>query len=130
MTSFRRWRSYITLCALLIALGMFPAMVRAASMEIWPSERRANNTFFCYGDDWNWMLLSIYPEDWGKHRLELPEEFTEPTALTVTLPEAVEFLGADIMRGGVVETGFEAEALTLDGRDYRRIRIPLPNEIL
>ncbi|MFO8082196.1 MAG: hypothetical protein R6V07_18095 [Armatimonadota bacterium] len=123
-------RIFATLAALLLIVAMTPAAVRAASMEIWPSERRANNTFYCYGDDWNWMLLSIYPEDWGKHRVELPEEFVEPTVLTVTLPDAVEFHGANIMRGAEVSTGFEATALSRDGRDYQQIRIPLPNDRL
>ncbi|MFW6438252.1 MAG: hypothetical protein ACOCZ7_04480, partial [Armatimonadota bacterium] len=123
-------RSFVILTALVLVAVALPAVVHAASMEIWPSERRANNTFFCYGDDWTWMLLSIYPEDWGKHRLELPEEFVEPTVLTVTLPESVQFLGAEIMRGGAVETGFESERVEDEGRRYQRIEIPLPNETL
>ena len=75
-------RACVVVTAMLVMLAMAPATVQAASMEIWPSERRANNTLFCYGNDWNWMLVAIYPEDHGKHRLELPEDFTEPTVLT------------------------------------------------
>jgi hypothetical protein len=123
-----RRQTGVVLIALVVLLGAVPMTVEAASMEIWPSERRANNTFFCYGDDWNWMLLTIYPEDWGKHRLDLPDEFVEPTVLTVTLPEAVGFLGANIMRADRVVDGFDAESVTLDGGQYQQIRIPLPNE--
>lgn len=118
------------LIAVLVVVGTGREAAQAASMEIWPSERRANNTFFCYGADWNWMLIAIYPEDFGTHRLELPEEFAEPTELIVTLPEAVEFLGANIMRGGEVETGFDSERVSNEGRVYQQIQIPLPNEIL
>ena len=88
--TYSRGRTPVLVVAVVaVALGASGA-VQAASMEIWPSERRASNTFFCYGNDWNSMLIAIYPEDHGKHRLELPEQFTEPTVLTVTLPAAVE----------------------------------------
>lgn len=129
-TVLMRRRAFLVLSALLILPFLVPKTAGAASMEIWPSERRANTTFFCYGNDWSWMLIAIYPEDFGRHRLQLPEQFVEPTVLTVTLPEAVEFLGANIMRGGEVETGFASERVSNEGRSYRQIRIPLPNEIL
>ncbi|MBT3291642.1 MAG: hypothetical protein HN380_30135, partial [Victivallales bacterium] len=64
-------------CTALIA-GMMAASTWGASVEIWPSERRGNNTLFCYGGDWNTMLIGIYSDDHGKHRLKLPERFTEP----------------------------------------------------
>ena len=130
MTRTRTYRLCVTLAAMLMVLGMTATIAGAASMEIWPSERRANKTFFCYGDDWNWMLFMIYPEEIGTHRFDLPEEFVEPTVLTVTVPEAIEFLGAGIMRGATINTEFETEALTLDGRQYRRVRIPLAAEDL
>ena len=116
------------LLALCVAV---PVAARAASMEIWPSERRANNTFYCYGNDWNSMLVAIYPEDYGKQRLELPAQFAGPTVLTVTLPAAVEFLGADLMGlPGVVSKDFPTEPVTQDGKAYQRIRMTLPPEAL
>jgi hypothetical protein len=116
------------LATLLAAMGAAPGMVRAASMEIWPAERRANNTLFCYGNDWNSMLIAIYPEDYGKQRLELPAQFAEPTVLTVTLPAGVEFLGADLMHVPGVGRDFPVESITREGKAYRRIRMTLPAE--
>ena len=37
-------RTCVVLTAVALILAMAPAMVHAASAEIWPSERRANNT--------------------------------------------------------------------------------------
>lgn len=113
---------------LMAALVTLPGMVQAASKEIWPSERRAKNTYFCYGNDWNSMLLAIYPENFGKQRLQLPEQFAEPTVLTLTLPAAVKFVGANLMHVPGVSPDFPSEAVTMDGKAYPRIRMTLPSE--
>jgi hypothetical protein len=113
---------------LMAVLVTLPGLVQAASMEIWPSERRANNTYYCYGNDWNSMLIAIYPEDFGKQRLQLPEQFAEPTVLTLTLPAAVKFLGANLMHVPGVSPDFPSEAVTKDGKAYQRIRMTLPSE--
>ena len=113
---------------LMVVLVTWPGTVQAASMEIWPSERRANNTYFCYGNDWNAMLVAIYPEDVGKQRLQLPEQFVEPTVLTLTLPAAVTFLGAHLMHVPGVTKDFPTEAVTKDGKAYQRITMTLPAE--
>lgn len=121
-------RATCGLLLVLLALGALPPPARAASMEIWPSERRTNNTFYCYGGEWNSLLIAIYPEDYGKQRLELPAQFAEPAELLVTLPAAAEFLGADLMSIPGVGEGFPSETVTKDGRSYRRVRLPLPAE--
>ncbi len=116
--------------AIFLLLCAIPQAVGAASMEIWPSERRSNNTFFCYGNDWNSMLITIYQQDWGKHRLQMPEQFAEPTMLHVTLPDAVEFLGASVMGIPGVGRDFAAESVARDDKAYQKISIPLDNETL
>ena len=116
--------------ALTASFAAMPRPARAASMEIWPSERRGNNTLFCYGGDWNSMLIAIYPEDYGKQRVQLPEQFTEPTVLAVTLPAAVQFLGADVMGIPGVGKEFPSQEVARDGKSYRQVRITLPNETL
>jgi hypothetical protein len=118
-------------CTALIA-GMMAASTWGASVEIWPSERRGNNTLFCYGGDWNTMLIGIYSDDHGKHRLKLPERFTEPTVLWVTLPEEAEFLGAHVYGQNElgVNKAFETTKTTQDGKAFRRVRIPLLNDVL
>lgn len=112
--------------------GMMAASTWGASIELWPSERRSNNTLFCYGGDWSAMLIVIYSEDYGKHRLELPERFSQPTVLWVTLPEEVRFLGAHVYGQHElgVNSAFETAPTTRDGGTFLRIRIPLVNEVL
>ena len=117
---------------LMLAIGAAAPSARGASMEIWPSERRGNNTLFCYGADWNAMLVAIYSDDHGKHRLELPERFSEPTVLSVTLPQQVSFLGAHVYGQNElgVNRAFESSVTTRGGDPFVRIRIPLVNDVL
>lgn len=107
----------------------------AASVELWPSDRRRNNTQYCYGNDWNMLRFSLYSDlgggstnSNGKYKIGLPKTLTEETVLEVTLPKEVEFLG--VLRHGDkhVEKNYETQRLSEDGREYTRIRIPLDNE--
>ncbi|MFH0921615.1 MAG: hypothetical protein V1913_14785, partial [Fibrobacterota bacterium] len=124
-------------CAMIIAVLAVVAVLtglntrlQAASVELWPSERRSNNTLFCYGNDWNAILISLYARDNGKHKIELPKRFLEPTVMEVSLPCAVEFLGATVAGQPGVNGNFAVTNLTQNGKAYRCIRIPLVNDRL
>ena len=107
-----------------------PPQARCASVEIWPSERRSNNTLYCYGNDWNFVLIRFYAADHGIHKLALPGGFTEPTVLEVNMPTDLELLGADLRWVSRVASDYRLQSITLDGRDYNRVCIPLDNETL
>ncbi|MBT7057463.1 MAG: hypothetical protein HN976_20390 [Lentisphaerae bacterium] len=112
--------------------GVMTASTWGASVELWPSERRTNNTLFCYGSDWNVLLIAISSDDHGKHRLELPERFSEPTVLQVTIPKSVDFLGAHVYGQNElgVNRAFETTPTTRNGEAFQNVRIPLLNDIL
>ncbi|NLE30233.1 MAG: hypothetical protein GX629_11260, partial [Phycisphaerae bacterium] len=108
----------------------------AASMELWPSDRRRNNTLYCYGNDWNMLKIGLYSDknassnSGGKYKIKLPKSFTEPAILEVTLPRAVEFLGASLSDMNHVSKEFETVDITENNRQYRQIRIVLDNNRL
>lgn len=56
---------------LLAVLSGFSALSHGASVELWPADRRLNNTFYCYGDDWNALNFILAAEDQSGTRLEV-----------------------------------------------------------
>lgn len=83
----------------MIILSGFTESVFAASVELWPAERRQNQTLFCYGGDWNVLSIILFSDKGvgsmktGKYAFTPPESFTDQTVLEVTLPKSVKFLG-------------------------------------
>lgn len=96
-----------------------------ASMELWPAERRPNNTLFAYGNDWNAMRFHLWGADFCRHKMDAPERFENETLLTVSLPEAVRVLAVDIHGQPIRSEGLSAE--TVEGEDgvRQRLRIAL-----
>lgn len=113
-----------------LTLGI--ASSQGQSVEIWPSERRSNDTLYCYGGDWNAMLIVIYAQDYGKHKIDLPKTLSEPMSLSVALPGEIRFLGAHVYghKPVGVSTDFQTRAIRRDGTDCRQLTIPLVNEVL
>ncbi len=123
----------------LLLLSVFwgpTAKLIAASVELWPADRRRNNTLYCYGNEWNMFKISLYSDKTsssnsnGKYKIELPKSFTESTILEVQLPRVVEFLGASLSEMNRVNKEFETVDITENGKEYKRIRIPLDSKKL
>lgn len=121
---------------LLVILPGFSSSLLAASVELWPSDRRRNNTQYCYGNDWNMLRFGLYSDigkgsnSNGKYKIELPKTLTEETILEVTLPREVEFLGVYCRGDNRVSKEYKTQRLSEGGKEYTRITIPLDNERL
>ncbi|MFA5646468.1 MAG: hypothetical protein WDA18_08995 [Candidatus Ratteibacteria bacterium] len=124
--------SFFLMLFLMFSLLLFSIDVRAASIEIWPAERRANNTLFCYSNDWNSMLISLYHNNYakGKHHIDVPETLAEPVVLSVTLPEVLEFLGVYAYGFKGIKKDFDKQIINIANKKYQKIHIPLNNEEL
>lgn len=115
-------------CLALGALLCATVSAHAASMEIWPSERRANNTFYCYGDDWNWLPIMIYPHDMGKHVVDLPPKFAQDAVLQLSLPDNIGVLDINTMTDPGNRQLAPWEIISKDGRQI--LTLTLDNDSL
>ncbi|MBN1553344.1 MAG: hypothetical protein JXA11_01255 [Phycisphaerae bacterium] len=131
-----RRKRIITTIILTSVLSGFASCLFAASVELWPAERRQNQTQYCYGGDWNTLNIILFSDQGGgamkngKYKFDPPKSFTEETVLEITLLESVEFLGAYRMGDKKAGKEYETVVVTKDGRKYTKYRVPLDNSLL
>jgi hypothetical protein len=127
----------------LLLLSAYMGMVaplHATSVELWPSDRRRNNTLYCYGNDWNMFYIRFYSDKWlspiinrDKYKKELPNVFSKDTLVIVTLPRATDFLGVFVhTESGMspVHKELKTELFSENGKNYSRLYIPLDTRLL
>ncbi len=101
----------------------------AATAEIWPAERRRNNTAYLIGNEQNFLLFNISNRtNLGTHKLQLPENFDKPVSLVLDIPVQLKFLGAKIFWDRKFCDDIKHETVKHDSTLYNRYTIPLNRE--
>ena len=112
-----------------IFCALFANEIKAATAEIWPAERRRNNTAYLIGNEQNHLLFNLSNRtNLGTHKLKLPKEFVKPVTLTLDVPVGLDFLGAQVFRDKAFCKDIKKEPVKHDSKDYNRYIIPLNRE--
>lgn len=117
----------IILTGMLCAFIM--AEINAVTVELWPAERRSNNTVYLIGSEQNHLLFNISNRtNKGTHKIKFPDAIVKPVMLTVDLPGEIAFLGAQIFRNKSFSSDIKKASIKHDGVTYNRYIIPLNRE--
>ncbi|MHB9139243.1 MAG: hypothetical protein ACYC4Q_07570, partial [Victivallaceae bacterium] len=113
---------------LLIFFTVLIANINAAdTIELWPAERRVNNTVYLIGNEQNHLLFHISTSSTGGHKIALPETADKPVLLMVDLPEKLKFIGVGIRGDKKFCSGIVPQKIMHDGKPFSRYEIPLRN---
>ena len=105
--------------------------IKAVTVELWPAERRRNNTVYLIGNEQNHLTFNITNRtNLGTHKIEFPEKITEPVTLTIDFPEKIKFLGAQVFRDKKFCSDIITQKTKHHGTTYNRYIIPLNKETI
>ena len=103
--------------------------IKAVTIELWPAERRRNNTVYLIGNEQNHLTFNISNRtNLGTHKIKFPEKITEPVTLTIDLPEKIKFLGSQVFWDKKFCTDIITKKTKHHGTTYKRYIIPLNRE--
>jgi hypothetical protein len=119
----------IVLTGLVILSAVFTC--KAVTIELWPAERRLNNTVYCIGNEQNHLLFNITSRTGlGKHKLKLPDKLEKPVTLSVDLPQSVKYLGSVVFCEKEFRKITKGQPIEHDGKPFVRHTIELNNKEL
>jgi hypothetical protein len=111
------------ICAFLMA------EINAVTVELWPAERRRNNTVYLIGNEQNHLMFNLSNRtNLGTHKIKFPENIVKPVILTVDLPGKIDFLGARVFRDKRFSSDIKKEQIKHHGVAYNRYIIQLNRE--
>jgi hypothetical protein len=124
-----------TFCASIAGLLLWQSAILAASAEVYPAERRPDNTVYAIAGENNYVLVSLYAENQGKHSLpEISADTKDEFMLTVETPASVEYVGVFDFQGKNAPRQFvavgESADVTRAGIAYKTRKIKLNRELL
>jgi rhodanese-related sulfurtransferase len=109
-----------------VLCALIATEIKAVTVELWPAERRKNNTVYLIGNEQNHLTFNISNRtNLGKHKIELPEKLVEPVKLTVDLPQKIKFLGARVFTDKDFSSEIVKKTVKHHGIVYNRYIIPL-----
>jgi hypothetical protein len=117
----------------IIMAGLFCVLtateIKAVTIELWPAERRRNNTVYLIGNEQNHLTFNITSRtNLGTHKIKFPEKIVEPVTLTIDLPEKIKFLGTQVFNNKKFCSDIISKTTKHHGATYNRYIIPLNQE--
>jgi len=115
---------------MLAVFVMLISNMKAVTVELWPAERRANNTAYLIGNEQNHLLFNISSKSVGGHKISFPEPMNKKATLVIDLPEELKFLGAMVFGNKEFCSDITVSKTSHDGKSFARYEIPLDSTLI